>query len=102
ADRIQCLDTGRDRSLQGGAVTQEKSGLVHWATTRLSLVLGLLMLTFGLLKCVSPTIDGWFHVQIQQSHLPHLWVPEILAAGFRKFWRLPQRHWPSELMPDLP
>jgi hypothetical protein len=25
------------------------------------------MFTFGLL---SPTIDGWFHVQIQQSHLP--------------------------------
>ncbi len=29
------------------------------------------MLTFGFLKCVNPTIDGWFHVQIQQSHLPH-------------------------------
>jgi predicted neutral ceramidase superfamily lipid hydrolase len=29
------------------------------------------MLTFGVLKFVSPTIDGWFHVQIQQSHLPH-------------------------------
>jgi len=29
------------------------------------------MLTFGLLKVVNPTIDGWFHVQIQQSHLPH-------------------------------
>jgi hypothetical protein len=29
------------------------------------------MFTFGFLKCVSPTIDGWFHVQIQQSHLPH-------------------------------
>jgi hypothetical protein len=29
------------------------------------------MLTFGLLKFVNPTIDGWFHVQIQQSHLPH-------------------------------
>ncbi len=29
------------------------------------------MLTFGLLKCVNPTIDGWFAVQIQQSHLPH-------------------------------
>jgi len=29
------------------------------------------MLTFGLLKVVDPTIDGWFHVQIQQSHLPH-------------------------------
>jgi len=39
--------------------------------TRLSLVLGLLMLTFGVLKFVNPTIDGWFHVQVQQSHLPH-------------------------------
>ena len=29
------------------------------------------MLKFGLLKCVNPTIDGWFTVQIQQSHLPH-------------------------------
>jgi hypothetical protein len=29
------------------------------------------MFTFGFLKFVNPTIDGWFHVQIQQSHLPH-------------------------------
>jgi predicted neutral ceramidase superfamily lipid hydrolase len=29
------------------------------------------MFTFGFLKVVNPTIDGWFHVQIQQSHLPH-------------------------------
>jgi len=29
------------------------------------------MLAFGLLKFVNPTIDGWFTVQIQQSHLPH-------------------------------
>jgi hypothetical protein len=29
------------------------------------------MLTFGCLKFVNPTVDGWFHVQIQQSHLPH-------------------------------
>jgi len=29
------------------------------------------MLTFGLLKWVNPTVDGWFTVQIQQSHLPH-------------------------------
>jgi hypothetical protein len=29
------------------------------------------MLAFGCLKVVSPTIDGWFHVQIEQSHLPH-------------------------------
>jgi len=52
-------------------VSQESSRLLHWAKTRLSVVLGLLMLTFGVLKFVSPTIDGWFHVQIQQSHLPH-------------------------------
>jgi len=52
-------------------MSQEKSRLFRAAKTRLSLVLGLLMLTFGLLKCVNPTIDGWFHVQIQQSHLPH-------------------------------
>ena len=52
-------------------MSQESSRLFHWARTRLSLVLGLLMLTFGFLKFVSPTIDGWFHVQIQQSHLPH-------------------------------
>ena len=52
-------------------MSQERSRLFHWAKTRLSVVLGLLMLTFGVLKCVSPTIDGWFHVQIQQSHLPH-------------------------------
>ena len=43
----------------------------HWAKTRLSPALALLMLTFGCLKFVNPTIDGWFHVQIQQSHLPH-------------------------------
>ena len=30
-----------------------------------------------------------------------VWVPEILAAGFRKFWRLPRRGWPTELMPGL-
>ena len=42
-----------------------------WAETRLSVVLGLLILTFGCLKFVNPTIDGWFRVQIQQSHLPH-------------------------------
>jgi len=29
------------------------------------------MFTFGFLKVVNPTVDGWFHVQIQQSHLPH-------------------------------
>jgi uncharacterized membrane protein len=52
-------------------VSQERSRLFRSTKTRLSLVLGLLMLTFGLLKFVNPTIDGWFHVQIQESHLPH-------------------------------
>ena len=52
-------------------MNEKRSRLNHWAKTRLSLVLGLLMLTFGGLKVVSPTVDGWFHVQIQQSHLPH-------------------------------
>jgi len=52
-------------------MSQERSRLFHWAKTRLSLLLGLLILTFGVLKVVNPTIDGWFHVQIQQSHLPH-------------------------------
>jgi len=52
-------------------VSQERSRLFQWAKTKLSLALGLLMLTFGVLKVVNPTIDGWFHVQIQQSHLPH-------------------------------
>jgi len=36
----------------------------------LSLLLGFLMLMFGVLKFVNP-IAGWFDVQIQQSHLPH-------------------------------
>ena len=36
----------------------------------LSLFLGVLMFTFGFLKFFHP-IDGWFDVQIQQSHLPH-------------------------------
>src|SRR5262245_66269891 len=52
-------------------VSQERSRSLRSAKTRLSLFLGLLMLTFGFLKFVNPTIDGWFHVQIQQSHLPH-------------------------------
>ena len=52
-------------------MSQENGKLFHWTRTRLSLVLGFLMLTFGLLKVLNPTIDGWFHVQIQQSHLPH-------------------------------
>ena len=52
-------------------MSQERSRLFRLAKTRLSLVLGLLMFTFGFLKVVNPTVDGWFHVQIQQSHLPH-------------------------------
>jgi uncharacterized membrane protein len=47
------------------------SRFIRSAHTRLSVFLGLLMLAFGVLKFVNPTIDGWFHVQIQQSHLPH-------------------------------
>ena len=56
---------------RGRDVSEERSRLSHWAKRRLSLFLGLLMLTFGLLKFVNPTIDGWFHTQIEQSHLPH-------------------------------
>ena len=52
-------------------MNQERRWVFRSAKTRLSLVLGSLMFTFGLLKFVNPTIDGWFHVQIQQSHLPH-------------------------------
>lgn len=52
-------------------MSQESSRWNQWSKTRLPVFLGLLMLTFGCLKIVNPTIDGWFHVQIQQSHLPH-------------------------------
>ena len=52
-------------------MSQERSQLLRSAKKRLSLFLGLLMFTFGFLKFVNPTIDGWFHVQIQRSHLPH-------------------------------
>ena len=52
-------------------MSQERIQLFRSAKTGLSLFLGLLMFTFGFLKFVNPTIDGWFHVQIQQSHLPH-------------------------------
>jgi hypothetical protein len=52
-------------------VSQQKSHLFRSAKKRLSLFLGCLMLTFGLLKVVNPTINGWFTVQILQSHLPH-------------------------------
>ena len=52
-------------------MSEERGHPLRSAKTPLSVVLGCLMLTFGLLKCVNPTIDGWFTVQIQQSHLPH-------------------------------
>jgi hypothetical protein len=53
------------------AVSQEERQSLRLAKRPLSLFLGLLMLTFGLLKVASPTVDGWFTVQILQSHLPH-------------------------------
>ena len=80
-------------------MSQENGKLFHWTRTRLSLVLGFLMLTFGLLKVVNPTIDGWFHVQIQQSHLPH-WailmgkIGEITTGVLFVLPRL--RRWPSQ------
>ena len=52
-------------------MSQERVLLLRSAKNILSRFLGCLMLTFGLLKFVNPTIDGWFTVQIQQSHLPH-------------------------------
>jgi len=52
-------------------VSQERIRLFRSTKNILSLFLGCLMLTFGLLKFLNPTIDGWFTVQIQQSHLPH-------------------------------
>ena len=52
-------------------MSHERSQSFRSAKTKLAPVLGFLMLTFGLLKFVNPTIDGWFHAQIQQSHLPH-------------------------------
>jgi len=42
----------------------------------LSLFLGVLMFLFGFLKFFQP-FQGWFEVQIQQSHLPH----EAIFAG---------------------
>jgi hypothetical protein len=42
----------------------------------LSLLLGVWMFLFGLLKFFQP-IRGWFDIQIQQSHLPH----EAILAG---------------------
>ncbi len=79
-------------------MNQERSRLFHWAETSLSLVLGLLMLTFGVLKCVSPTIDGWFHVQIQQSHLPHsaILMGKVGEIATGILFLLPRlRRWPA-------
>ena len=42
----------------------------------LSLFLGVLMFLFGILKFFQP-FNGWFDIQIQQSHLPH----ESILAG---------------------
>ena len=78
-------------------MSQESSRLFQWAKTRLSVVLGLLMLTFGFLKFVSPTIDGWFHVQIQQSHLPHsaILMGKIAEIVTGTLFLLPRlRPWP--------
>ena len=78
-------------------MSQESSRLFQWAKTRLSVVLGLLMLTFGFLKFVSPTIDGWFHVQIQQSHLPHsaILIGKIAEIVTGTLFLLPRlRPWP--------
>jgi hypothetical protein len=54
------------------------------------------MLTFGCLKFVNPTIDGWFHVQIQQSHLPHsaILMGKIAEIVTGILFLLP-RLWPS-------
>ena len=78
---------------------QERSRLFQWAKPRLSLVLGLLMLAFGCLKFVNPTIDGWFHVQIEQSHLPHsaILMGKIAEIVTGVLFLLPRfRLWPAK------
>ena len=47
----------------------------------LSLLLGVLMFMFGFLKFFQP-FNGWFDIQIQQSHLPH----EAILAGKLGKW----------------
>lgn len=77
---------------------QKTNRLLFWAETRLSVVLGLLMLTFGCLKFLSPTIDGWFHVQIQQSHLPHsaILMGKVAEIVTGLLFLLPRlRRWPA-------
>ena len=56
-------------------MSQQRGQSLRASKKPLPLFLGVLMLTFGLLKVVNPTIDGWFTVQIQQSHLPYLAIP---------------------------
>jgi len=56
------------------------------------------MLTFGCLKFLSPTIDGWFHVQIQQSHLPHsaILMGKVAEIVTGLLFLLPRlRRWPA-------
>lgn len=48
----------------------------HRLIKPLSLLLGVFMFMFGLLKFFPP-FNGWFDIQIQQSHLPH----EAILAG---------------------
>ena len=74
--------------------------LFRSAKTRLSIFLGLLMLTFGFLKVVSPTVDGWFHAQIQQSHLPHsaITLGKIAEITTGILFLLPRfRRWQAQL-----
>lgn len=57
------------------------------------------MLAFGLLKVVNPTIDGWFTVQIQQSHLPDSAIPlgKIAEIMTGLLFLLPRhRAWPDQ------
>jgi peptidoglycan/LPS O-acetylase OafA/YrhL len=79
-------------------VSQERRRLFHRRKATLSLVLGLVMLAFGVLKVVNPTIDGWFHVQIQQSHLPHaaILMGKIAEIVTGMLFLLPRfRQWPA-------
>ena len=80
-------------------MSQERSELFRSVKTRLSLFLGLLMFTFGFLKFVNPTIDGWFHVQIQESHLPHsaILMGKITEIMTGILFLLPRfRSWPAK------
>ena len=56
---------------QEAVARQERVHLPGSAKKKLAVLLGVLMLTFGFLKVLIPTVDGWFHAQIQGSHLPH-------------------------------